>query len=126
MIIIDAEYPDRQNGYKSAAKLFTQNKNVTALFACNDAMAIGAIHYLKDNGYKIPEDVSVIGFDDVEADLMLEPPLTTIRVPKFELGVEALRAMINYLNNKSNTKKILVPVELILRQSTKIFSKKKS
>ena len=126
LIIIDAEYPDRQNGYKSAAKLFTKNKNVTALFTCNDAMAIGAIHYLKDNGYKIPEDVSVIGFDDVEADLMLEPPLTTIRVPKFELGVEALRAMINYLNNKSNTKKILVPVELILRQSTKIFSKKKS
>lgn len=113
-------YPDRQNGYNSAKKIFSTQKDVTAVFACNDAMAIGVMHYLKDSGFSIPNDISIIGFDDVESDLMLDPPLTTIRVPKIELGAEALRLMINTLKNKnSKGKKILVPVELIIRKSTK-------
>jgi len=119
LIIIDAPYPDRQNGYNSAKRLFAKNKNVTAIFACNDAMAIGVMHYLKDKGYLIPDDVSLIGFDDVEADLMLNPLLTTVRVPKIELGAEAFRLIVNILKNKKSTpKKILVPVELIVREST--------
>lgn len=113
-------YPDRQNGYDAAKSLFKKNKNITAVFACNDAMAIGVMYYLKDNGYQIPDDVSVIGFDDVEADLLLDPPLTTIRVPKIDLGTEALRLMDEVLKNKNkNAKKVLVPVELIIRNSTK-------
>ena len=119
LIIIDSPYPDRQNGYNSAKRLFNKNKNVTAIFACNDAMAIGVMHYLKDKGYGIPGDVSIIGFDDVEADLMLDPLLTTVRVPKVELGAEAFRLMANILKNKKTiNKKILVPVELIVRDST--------
>ncbi len=119
LIITDSMYPDRQNGYKSAQKLFAKNKDVTAVFSCNDAMAIGVMHYLKENSYRIPQDVSLVGFDDVEADLMLDPPLTTIHVPKVELGAEALRLMINLLKNKKSfPKKILVPVELIIREST--------
>ena len=119
LIIIDTFYPDRQNGYKSAQKLFEKNKDITAVFCCNDAMAIGVMRYLKDNGYKLPEEVSLIGFDDVETDLMLEPSLTTIRVPKIELGAEALRLMVDFLKNKKSIpKKIIVPVELIVREST--------
>lgn len=118
-IAIDAKYPDRINGYNSAKKLFSKNKNISAVFACNDAMAIGAIHYLKESGYKVPGDISIIGFDDVEADLLLDPTLTTIRVPKIEMGVEALKLMVNTLKNKKSPfKKILVPVELIEREST--------
>lgn len=119
LVVTDAPYPDRQNGYNSAKKLFSKNKNVTAIFACNDAMAIGVMNYLKDNNYNIPNDVSLIGFDDVEADLMLNPKLTTIRVPKVELGSEALKLIVNMLKNKKTiSKKILVPVELIVRDST--------
>ncbi len=119
LIIIDAKYPDRQNGYDSAKKLFTKNKNVTAVFAGNDAMGIGILHYLKENGYRVPDDVSLIGFDDVESDLMLTPPLSTIRVPKIEMGSEALKLMANTIKNKKTlNKKILVPVELIKREST--------
>lgn len=117
-IITDAKYPDRQSGYESAEKLFTSNKGISAVFACNDAMAIGVMHYLKDNNYNIPKDISLIGFDDVEADLLLDPPLTTIKVPKIELGAEAFRILTNYLKNKTTPKKILVPVELIIRKST--------
>lgn len=120
LIHTTSPYPDRQNGYDAVKELFKKNKNITALFACNDAMAIGAMHYLKDNDYKIPGDVSVIGFDDVEADLLLDPPLTTIRVPKIDLGTEALQLMMEVLKNKNrNGKKVLVPVELIIRKSTK-------
>lgn len=122
LIITNTNYPDRQNGFNSAKKLFTNNKDVTAVFTGNDAIAIGVMHYLKDNGYKVPKDVSVIGFDDIEADIMLDPPLTTIRVPKVELGVEALRLIVNLLKNKKSIhKKILIPVDLIVRSSTSLY-----
>lgn len=122
LIFTNTNYPDRQNGFYLAKKLFTNNKEVTSVFAGNDAQAIGVMHYLKDNGYKIPKDVSVIGFDDIEADLMLDPPLTTIRVPKVELGVEALRLIVNLLKNKKSIhKKILIPVDLIIRNSTSAY-----
>lgn len=125
LIVIDAKYPDRLNGYNSAKKLFEKNKDITAIFAGNDAMAIGVLNYLKDNGYNVPVDVSLIGFDDVEADLMLNPPLSTIKVPKIELGSEALKVMVNNLKNKKTlNKKILVPVELVKRESTSFCNTK--
>ena len=125
LIVVDAKYPDKQNGFNSAKKLFSKNKNVTAVFACNDAMAIGVLHYLNDNGYKVPQDVSLVGFDDVEADIMLHPPLTTIRVPKIEMGVEALKLIVNSVKSKKSLpKKVLVPVELIVRESTSLCKTK--
>ncbi|MEE9448935.1 MAG: LacI family DNA-binding transcriptional regulator [Ignavibacteriaceae bacterium] len=120
LIITNDEYLSRQNGYKSAEKLFQQRKKVTAIFASNNATAIGVMQYLKDNGYKIPEDISLIGFDDVEADLLIDPPLTTIKVPKLEMGTEAVQLLLKMINNNSiSPKKILVPVELVVRNSTK-------
>lgn len=120
LIITIAEYTDRQNGYNSAKTLFSNDKKFTAIYACNDAMAIGAMQYMKDFGIRIPEDISLIGFDDVEADLLLDPPLTTVRVPKIDLGVEAVQLLINNIKTKNkSSKKILVPVELIVRESTK-------
>lgn len=120
-ILTDENYPGRQNGYNAAKRLFEMNKEVTAIFACNDAMAIGIMQYCADNRINIPNDISLVGFDDVEADLLLNPPLTTIRVPKVELGIEAMNVMVSLLSDKTNfrTKKILVPVELIVRGSTK-------
>lgn len=125
LIVIDAKYPDRQNGFNSAKKLFAKKMNLTAIFACNDAMALGVLHYLKDNEYRVPQDVSLVGFDDIVSDVMLRPPLTTIRVPKIEMGLEALKLIVNTLKNeKSLSKKILVPVELIVRESTSYYKSK--
>ena len=119
MIATNSPYPNRQNGYDSTQVLFERNKDVTAIFACNDAMAIGAMQYLKDNNISVPGEISLVGFDDVEANLLLDPPLTTIRVPKIDLGVEAVKYLIEIINKKnSTTKKIIVPVELIIRNST--------
>ena len=54
-IVTDEDYPDRHSGYSAAKKIFSRRKNITAIFACNDAMAIGAMQYLKDHNYKIPK-----------------------------------------------------------------------
>jgi DNA-binding LacI/PurR family transcriptional regulator len=82
-------------------------------------MAIGVLRYLKEHGLSVPHDISLIGFDDVEADIYLDPPLTTMRVPKIDMGIEAIRLMVDFLNNNiSNPRKVLVPAELIVRQST--------
>jgi LacI family transcriptional regulator, galactose operon repressor len=122
--VIDENNPARVNGYQAAKKLFKKNKNITAIFACNDAMAIGVMQYLKENNIKIPDDISIIGFDNVEADLSLDPPLSTVGVEKTDMGIEAIRLMSDILKNKvKSIKKVLVPVELIRRKSTTQFKK---
>jgi LacI family transcriptional regulator len=119
LTVIDEPYPAREYGYHAARKLVSSNKQFSAVFTCNDAMAIGVVHYLKEAGMSIPADVSVIGFDDVEANLSLDPPLTTIRVPKVDMGMEAIRLMTEILQKKpTGPRKILMPVELVIRQST--------
>jgi len=116
----DEDYPARANGYNAARKLFSVNNKITALFACNDAMAIGAMQYLKDSGMRIPEDISVIGFDDVVPDGTVDPPLCTIRVPKLEMGVEAMKLISEQIKNPGlGNQKILIPAELIIRKSTR-------
>lgn len=120
IIITDEDNTARENGYNAAEKLLNKNKNVTAIFACNDAMAIGIMQYAKKKGIKIPNDISIVGFDDVDEDISLETPLTTIKVLKTEMGAEAIRviAMMIKSNNNVNDRK-LIPVELIIRKSTK-------
>ncbi len=119
LVDIEENYPARTNGYNAAKRLFTKNKDITAVFACNDAMAIGVMQYLKETGIKVPNDVSIIGFDDVVSEDSSEPSLSTIRVPKMELGVEAMKLMIDLMKNGvPETKKTTVPVELIVRKST--------
>ncbi|MCL5031616.1 MAG: LacI family transcriptional regulator [Bacteroidetes bacterium] len=120
LINTEEDYPARINGYNAAKKIFSINKDISAVFACNDAMAVGVIQYLKDIGKQIPNDISVIGFDDVVSENSVNPPLSTIRVPKMEMGVEAMRLISSLVkDHKKIHKKILVNVELVVRQSTK-------
>ena len=120
LIEIEEDYPGRTNGYNAAERLFTKSKDITAIFSCNDAMAVGAMQYMKDNGIKIPDDCSIIGFDDVVSDNAIEPALSTIRVPKMEMGTEAMKLMAHMIkNNLKDNRKVLLPVDLIIRESTK-------
>ena len=123
LTVTDEPYLSPANGYQAAKKLFEQTDDITAIFASNDAMAFGVLQFLKEHGKQVPDDISLIGFDDVDADLTLEPPLTTISVPKIELGVEAIRLMIEKLQNPTATsRKVLVPVDLVVRGSTKMLT----
>lgn len=81
--------PDLKGGEMAAQKLLASNKKFTALFVYNDAMAIGAMSTLEDNGYRVPIDISVIGFDDVLLSQYSKPRLTTLNYPIEEMAVQA-------------------------------------
>ena len=99
-------------------KLLTTDPVVTAIFAANDAMAFGVIRELLEAGRRIPEDVSVIGFDDVELASVVHPPLTTIHQPTYDIGKAAVEILIRLAGGSSKTlEHRLFGVSLIERQS---------
>ncbi len=109
----------QEDGYISAKKIIRLGEEKpTAYFAANDALAIGCIRGLKEQNIKIPGEVSIIGFDDIEFDLELDPPLTTMRVEKEDLGISAVQKVVDMINNKSPMyTRTRIPAELIKRKS---------
>lgn len=93
----------------------------TAICCGNDLIAIGAIQALKEKKFKIPEDVSVVGFDDIETAKLIDPSLTTIRQPAYEMGEKASEILIDNLKNNSgeSAKTITFKQQLIIRNSTR-------
>lgn len=105
--------------YPFAKELLSRNRAFTALFAFNDNSAIAAIRALDDAGLRVPEDVSVIGFDDIQLASYSNPALTTIRQPLREMGEIAARTLLDRIENRSEyVPEIAVEPELIVRQST--------
>jgi LacI family transcriptional regulator len=91
----------------------------TAVVAGNDLLAIGCYDALDDLGLECPRDVSVVGFNDMPFIGRLRPPLTSVRVPQYELGVEAARLLLDRLSGRSTTpRSVLLPVTLVVRGST--------
>lgn len=89
-LVVSCE-PNQKGGEEAAQRLISSGKAFTAVFAYNDAMAIGAISTLEDNGYKVPRDVSVIGFDDVILAKYARPKLTTLSYPIIAMAEKAAR-----------------------------------
>jgi LacI family transcriptional regulator len=119
LIESEENYTAADDGYHAAEKLITRGVEFTAIFAANDVMAIGAMQCLKQHGRLIPAEVSVVGFDDVEAGTHTQPELTTIRVDKEDLGAVALRRLVEMIETKKEfLGRVFTPVELIVRQST--------
>ena len=82
-------------------------------------MALGCIQFAKQRGIDIPGDLSLIGFDDIEASVHMEPPLTTVKVFKEEMGALAVHRLVDVLKTKSlSIVNTFVPVELVVREST--------
>ncbi|MEZ8088099.1 MULTISPECIES: substrate-binding domain-containing protein [unclassified Vibrio] len=90
----------------------------SALFTANDQTAYGAIKALHDHGYKVPEDVSVIGFDDLPTSKYFTPALTTLRQPIEEIGEVCAQSILNLLSGERHEAR-LPPIDLIVRESTK-------
>lgn len=108
-------------GAELCRNLFKLDTPPTALFIANDTMAFGAICELYRMGYKVPEDVSVIGFDDLQLSRHFFPPLTTIRQPCHEIGEGSMRLLLDILTKKDRKMQNMIemPFELIIRESTK-------
>lgn len=106
-------------GYKVTKKILSAGRP-TAIFYSNDSMAIGGIQAIEEAGLQIPEDISIIGFDDVELAKYLKPGLTTVRMDLFEMASVAINALINVMENEMNfSAEYVVPVELMVRGSCK-------
>jgi DNA-binding LacI/PurR family transcriptional regulator len=105
------------SGYENMQKLLTQAPELDGVFVCSDLMAIGAMEALREYGRRVPEDVSVVGFDDIPLAEYCSPPLTTIRQNISKAGEVLVRNLIQYLQDGIFTRTIL-PVELVVRKSS--------
>ncbi|WP_181704731.1 LacI family DNA-binding transcriptional regulator [Chthonobacter rhizosphaerae] len=108
-----------QAGRSAVASLLDRGVPFTAVFAANDEMAAGAVNELRSHGLRVPEDVSVVGFDDTVFAAAVDPPLTTIRQPKREIGARAMALMIERLETGPGFQaEVVVPTQLVVRTST--------
>jgi len=91
----------------------------TAIFASNDRVAIGALHAITDHGLRVPEDISLVGVDDIEISQHLNPPLTTIHQPLDHLSQQAVEMLIGLIRDEPPPESaVLLEPELIVRRST--------
>ena len=116
--IVDGVNFDVSGGYDAMKELLSLKDRPTAVFASGDKLAIGAIDAIKDAGLRVPEDISVIGFDNIEIAKYVTPKLTTIRQNCQEIGKAAVDILIEQINKKEKLKiNKVIPVELIERES---------
>jgi DNA-binding LacI/PurR family transcriptional regulator len=108
------------NAEEATKELLENNETLTAIFAASDMLAIGAIKGVKEIGKKVPKDISVVGFDDIPFAEHYDPPLTTMRQPTYDKGVEAVNMLINMLENEKVIKHEvkLLDLQLMERKST--------
>ncbi|HWR61933.1 MAG TPA: LacI family DNA-binding transcriptional regulator [Clostridia bacterium] len=105
-------------GYESM-KNMTLDKAVTAIFCGNDLIAIGAMNALKGKNLRIPEDISIVGFDDIYIASLVTPALTTVRQPSYEIGYQAVETLIDIIEcKKESSHKVEIKLELKVREST--------
>ncbi|MFC4452551.1 LacI family DNA-binding transcriptional regulator [Deinococcus sonorensis] len=106
-------------GFAAARALLDLPQPPTAIFAANDLSAFGAMEAIKDRGLRVPDDLSVIGFDDIPHAGQVHPALTTIRQPLVEMGTAGTRMLLNLLHGGLPvTERLVLPTELVVRAST--------
>src|SRR5262249_27549195 len=106
-------------GIRAVDRLLDQKLKFTAVFCANDEMAIGAMRALQLRGVRVPQDCSIVGFDDIRFARYTEPPLTTIAQPKNQLGREAMSLLVEILTDPAvPPRKEVLPVELVVRGSS--------
>jgi len=117
-VVVHGDHTYR-GGYALTRTLLARRPDVTAIFAGNDAVAFGAIRAILEAGRSVPEDLSVVGFDNVELACVIRPPLTTVHQPKYEIGQAAVEILLRQAGGKKPTppEHHVLGVELIERQS---------
>ncbi|RMD81625.1 MAG: ATPase, partial [Chloroflexi bacterium] len=105
-------------GYEAMHRLLATGVPFTAVLASNDESAIGAITALREAGKRVPHDIAIIGFDDRIEGLLQEPALTTVQIPLFKLGYQALELMVRHIREREPLPELVqVPTRLIVRES---------
>lgn len=107
-----------KGGYLATVKLIGLKNRPTAIFATNDLMALGAIYAIQDAGLRVPEDVSVVGYDNRNFTGFVRPAITSVSLPCYEMGVTSARLLLDLINERVNeVDPIEVKSELIIRES---------
>jgi LacI family transcriptional regulator len=113
-----------ESGYRNMLSILTTKQNITAVFAANDLMALGCYQAAFESGVRIPQDISIIGHDDIELSQFVSPPLTTMSQPKYELGraaAENLIRLIELSQSEEDCKEVkdtVLETALVIRGST--------
>lgn len=107
-----------EGGYEAMKKLLALPDPPTAVFCYNDMSALGALKAIREAGLRVPRDISVVGFDDLFVAEYAEPPLTTVRQPRRQMGRLAAEILLKLIEGEQADEIIRVPGELVLRQST--------
>lgn len=118
-IIVNGNYKT-SGGYDAASYLLTKHaKEFTAIFASNDLMALGAYQLLKENSIGVPEEISLMGFDDIHYPEALEPKLTTVKIPSYEMGQTAVHMILDLIHKKKlKYKAITYDLDIVKGQTT--------
>lgn len=107
-----------QSGYLMGKAFLQGRKKPTAIVSANDQMAFGAMNAARELGLKIPDDLAVVGFDNIPLSSYFDPPLTTVAIPMYETGAEAMRMLIDLLSGRTFDKLKLFQTKLLVRGST--------
>jgi DNA-binding LacI/PurR family transcriptional regulator len=122
---LEGDSPSPQVGHDVTCKLLQRGHSFTALFAFNDISAIGAIQALRESGKRVPDDVSVVGFDDIQSAAYQNPGLTTVRQPLRQMGVIAAETLLSRINaggRREYPRELVVKPELVVRGTTALVA----
>lgn len=109
---------DMERGYEAARQLLSARQHVTALLAYNDLIALGALQACRDLGLQVPDDVAIVGFDNISFAEMVSPALTTVHINKHELGQQAIMRLVEMLEDpEADLPAVHLGTELIIRDS---------
>jgi LacI family transcriptional regulator, repressor for deo operon, udp, cdd, tsx, nupC, and nupG len=106
------------SGHKAMQALMRQRPRPTAVFCANDEMAVGAIRAVTASGLKVPHDLSVVGFDDQDFAEIYDPPLSTVHMPRFDVGYQAMMLLAKVISAESLVKSMLLPTRLVIRATS--------
>jgi len=117
-ILTGATNLDMDRGYEAARQLLTRYPQVQAILAYNDLIAVGAIRACQELGRRVPENLAIVGFDDIPLAGMIAPPLTTVHIDKYQLGQQAVLRLVEMLNDPAaDLPPVHLDVELVIRES---------
>ncbi|MGE5839318.1 MAG: LacI family DNA-binding transcriptional regulator [Deltaproteobacteria bacterium] len=120
--LVIEKHPTLQEGKEAMLKLLSMRNPPTAVFAASDMLAVGALAAARERGVRVPEDISVAGFDDIDFAAFSNPPLTTVRVPASEMGEKAVEVLMEMIEgNAEEVRQISLETKLIVRGSCRRF-----
>jgi LacI family transcriptional regulator len=118
-LLVEAEAFSELAGHRALQVMLAGPARPTAIFGANDLIAIGMLQGLREIGVRVPDDLSIVGFNDIPLAGLLEPALTTVHVPQLEMGVAGAHLLIDRLEGKPiGNVRVILPTELVIRASS--------